>query len=225
MATPKTAGKSKAIASKRPLRRAVSQHARAAVQARGEATHRTILERAGVLARVIGLKALTIGGLAEATGLSKSGLFAHFGSKENLQVAVIEAERQEFLETVVLPAFREPRGEPRVRSMFEAFLLWAQREGGCFFMMASAELDDDDPSPAREALQQAQRDWIEMMATAARICIEEGHFRADLDPRQFAFQMKCLMLGYHHYLRLLNDRDTTSLTRHAFETMLSASRP
>jgi hypothetical protein len=122
-----------------------------------------------------------------------------------------------------MPALREPRGEPRIRAMFEGFLLWAQREGGCFFTMASAELDDD-PVPARHTLAQAQRDWIDTVATAARIAIAEGHFREDVDPRQFAFHFESLMLGYHHFLRLLNDADTAEMSRRAFESLLAASR-
>lgn len=203
--------------------RGVPANARAAVLARGEATKRAILEHAIGLARVVGLKALTIGTLAGVTGLSKSGLFAHFGSKEALQVEVVQAEAQNFLAQIVMPALREPRGEPRIRAMFEGFLLWAQREGGCFFTMASAELDDD-PVPARHTLAQAQRDWIDTLATAAQIAVAEGHFRADLDPRRFAFHLESLMLGYHHFLRLLNDADTTELSRSAFESLLAASR-
>ena len=208
---------------KTSAQRPVSANARAAVLARGEATKRTILTHAIGLARVVGLKALTIGVLAEVTGLSKSGLFAHFGSKEALQVEVVQAEAQNFLTEIVVPALREPRGEPRIRAMFEGFLQWAQREGGCFFTMASAELDDD-PVPARHTLAQAQRDWIDTVATAAGIAVAEGHFREDLDPRQFAFHLESLMLGYHHFLRLLNDADTAELSRNAFESLLASSR-
>jgi AcrR family transcriptional regulator len=213
----------KRLPQKAAASRAVPANARAAVLARGEATKKAILEHATGLARVVGLKALTIGTLAGVTGLSKSGLFAHFGSKEALQVEVVQAEAQNFLVDVVMPALRQPRGEPRIRAMFEGFLQWAQREGGCFFTMASAELDDD-PVPARHTLAQAQRDWIDTVATAAQIAIAEGHFRGDLDVRQFAYHFESLLLGYHHFLRLLNDADTAELSRSAFESLLAASR-
>ena len=143
--------------------------------AKGEATRQAILAKAVSLAKLVGVSGLSIGRLAEITGLSKSGLFAHFGSKEALDVAVVDEASHQFVADVVVPALREPRGEPRVRAMFDRWSEWGSREGGCFFVGASAELDDR-PGPARDRLVQAIRDWVDALATAARIAISEGHF-------------------------------------------------
>src|SRR5678815_2922243 len=115
--------------------------------AKGEQTRQAILARAFELAKTVGLSGLSIGRLAEDTGLSKSGLFAHFGSKEALEIAVIEEAARQFVELVVTPALRQPRGEPRVRALFERWLLWGERPGGCFFVSAVAELDDRHGPP------------------------------------------------------------------------------
>src|ERR671937_389400 len=102
--------------------------------AKGEQTRQAILARAFELANVVGVSNVTIGRLAEATGLSKSGLFAHFGSKEALEVAVVEEAARQFVQEVMVPALRKPRGEPRVRALFDSWMRWGQRPGGCFFV-------------------------------------------------------------------------------------------
>jgi AcrR family transcriptional regulator len=190
---------------------------------KGEDTRQAILGSAFELARVVGVAGLSIGRLAEATGLSKSGLFAHFGSKEALGVAVVEEASRQFVEAVMVPALRHPRGEPRVRALFEHWLAWGQRPGGCFFVGATAELDDK-PGPAREALVVAMKDWTDALATAARISVTEGHFRADLDPEQFAFDVHGIMFGAHTYLKFLRTPDATVRARQAIERLLASSR-
>ncbi|MGE0550316.1 MAG: TetR/AcrR family transcriptional regulator [Kofleriaceae bacterium] len=192
--------------------------------AKGDETRQAILARAFELASVEGVTGLSIGRLAEATGLSKSGLFAHFGSKEALEIAVVEEAGRQFIQDVMVPALREPRGEPRVRALFERWLTWGQRPGGCFFVGASAELDDR-PGPQRDALAQACKDWIDELSKAARIAISEGHFRSTLDPDQFAFELYGLMLGTHMFVRFLRDPASHERTRHAFERMIAAARP
>ena len=191
--------------------------------AKGEETRHAILARAFELANVIGVSGLSIGRLAEATGLSKSGLFAHFGSKEALEVAVVEEGARLFLHEVMIPALREARGEPRVRAMFERWHTWGDRPGGCFFVGASAELDDR-PGPARDAMVRALKDWVDALATAARIAITEGHFRTDLDPEQFAFEMYAIMIGAHTFQRFLHQPDAVARTRTAFERLVGAAR-
>jgi AcrR family transcriptional regulator len=191
--------------------------------AKGEETRQAILARAFELANVVGVSGLSIGRLAEATGLSKSGLFAHFGSKEALEVAVVQEAARQFVQDVMVPALRQPRGEPRVRAMFEHWLTWGERPGGCFFVGASAELDDRPGAP-RDALVQADKDWIDALATAARIAVTEGHFRDDLDPEQFAFELYGIMLASHTYSRFLRDPEATKLTRSAFERLLASVR-
>jgi AcrR family transcriptional regulator len=191
--------------------------------AKGEETRQAILARAFELSNVIGVSGLSIGRLAEATGLSKSGLFAHFGSKEALEVAVVGEASRVFVQDVMIPALREPRGEPRVRALFERWLAWGQRPGGCFFVGATAELDDQ-PGLPRDALVQASKDWIDELGKAARIAISEGHFRADLVPEQFAFEEYGVMLGAHTFFRFLRDPVALDRAREAFERLLASSR-
>jgi AcrR family transcriptional regulator len=191
---------------------------------KGQETRQAILARAFELATVVGVNGLTIGRLAEETGLSKSGLFAHFGSKEALDVAIVEEASRQFVQDVMVPALREPRGEPRVRALFERWVVWGQRPGGCFFVGASAELDDR-PGPPRDALVRASKDWVDELAKAARIAIREGHFRDNLDPDQFAFEMYGIMLACHQFFRFLRDPAATDRTRSAFERLVAAARP
>lgn len=190
---------------------------------KGEATRQAILSRAFELANVVGVSGLSIGRLAEATGLSKSGLFAHFGSKEALEVAVVVEAGRQFVQEVMVPALQEPRGEPRIRALFEHWLSWGQRPGGCFFVGASAELDDR-PGPPRDALVQACKDWIDALATAVRIGVSEGHLRADLDPDQLAFEMYGVMMGTHTFSRFLREPDALDRARRAFERLLADYR-
>ena len=191
--------------------------------AKGEQTRRAILARAFEIAKTSGLSGLSIGRLAEETGLSKSGLFAHFGSKEALCVAVVEEAAQQFVEFVMAPALQKPRGEPRIRALFERWVEWGQQPGGCFFVSAVAELDDQ-PGPARDALVQACRDWLDALATAARITVAEGQFRADVDPDQFAFEVYSAMLGFHTYQKFLRAPASLSRARDALERLLTAAR-
>jgi AcrR family transcriptional regulator len=190
---------------------------------KGEETRQAILERAFELANVVGVTGLSIGRLAEATGLSKSGLFAHFGSKEALEVAVVEEASRQFVQAVMVPALRQPRGEPRVRALFEHWLAWGQRPGGCFFVGASAELDDRT-GPARDALVRACKDWVDELAKAVRIGVREGHFRSDADSDQAAFEIYGIMTGGHLFNRFLREPAAIERTRKAFERVLASLR-
>ncbi|HEV8325140.1 MAG TPA: TetR/AcrR family transcriptional regulator [Myxococcota bacterium] len=193
---------------------------------KGEETRQTIVDEAMRIASTMGLGGISIGELAASLGLSKSGLFAHFGSKETLQIDVIHAAAERFVQKVVVPALRAPRGEPRVRALFEGWLRWGlsnELPGGCIFVSAAAELDDR-PGPVRDALVKTQRDWLDALAQAARLAVEEGHFRKGLDVEQFAFEEYALMLGGHHHSRLLKDARSIKRTRAAFETLLSTVR-
>jgi AcrR family transcriptional regulator len=190
---------------------------------KGEETKQAILGKAFELATVVGVSGLTIGGLADQTGLSKSGLFAHFGSKEALEVAVVEEAARQFVQEVMVPALREPRGEPRVRALFERWLAWGARPGGCFFVGASAELDDR-PGPPRDALARACHDWIDELAKAARIAIREGHFASTTDADQFAFELYGIMLSCHQFARFLRTTDALTRTRQAFDRLVASAR-
>ncbi len=191
---------------------------------KGGHTRERILDRAMAMAGVVGLEGLTIGDLAREAGMSKSGLFAHFASKEQLQLAIIETARARFVDEVIAPALKAPRGEPRVRALFERWLAWEKaRRGGCPFVEASYELDDR-PGPVRDALAAAQREWVDTVCAAARIAVDEGHLAANLDTRQFAFEMYGIFLAYHLYERLLESRDARSRALAAFDALLSRSR-
>ncbi len=194
---------------------------------KGEATRERILESALELASTEGLTGLSIGRLADRNGMSKSGLFAHFGSKEGLQLDVLELAVAKFRESVFTPALRADRGEPRLRALFTRWIDWADDQslpGGCLFTAAAAELDDQ-PGPARDALVDAQRLWMETLARAARIAIEERHFRADIDPSLFAFQLHSILLGYHHARRLLRDPEAGRRARDAVDALIASARP
>jgi AcrR family transcriptional regulator len=193
---------------------------------KGEQTHQAILERAVQVASRDGLAGLTIGSLAEDLQLSKSGLFAHFQSKEALQVETLRHTAELFVDQVVRPALRAPRGEPRLRAVFERWLAWARADasrGGCLFVAAAAELDDRE-GPAREELVRHQKDWLELIANVARTGIAEGHFAAGTDPAQVAHDTLGVMLAYHHARRLLRDPRAEPRARRAFEAQLATLR-
>lgn len=192
--------------------------------AKGEETRQAILTRAFEVAKMVGLSGLSIGRLAEETGLSKSGLFAHFGSKEALEVAVVEEAARQFVAFVMVPALREPRGEPRVRALFERWVAWGDQPGGCFFVGAIAELDERT-GPPRDALVQTCKDWLDTLATAARITVAGGQFRADLEPDQFAFEVYGIMLGFHAYQKFLRDPASRARALAALERLIVSARP
>ncbi|MEM8963092.1 MAG: TetR/AcrR family transcriptional regulator [Acidobacteriota bacterium] len=199
---------------------------RSAPRSRGEETRRAILKEALAQATKVGLEGLSIGGLAKETGMSKSGLFAHFGSKEDLQVGVLDFAAYYFVRTVVKPAIEQPRGEPRIHALVENWFRWERDivgPGGCIFIAASTELDDR-PGPVRDKLVAEQRRWIDALARSARIAIDEGHFRPDLDAAQFAFDLFGIILVYHYYHRLLRAPDSEARARHAFEELLKSAR-
>jgi len=192
---------------------------------KGALTRQAILEHAARMASRIGLEGLTIGALAEDLDLSKSGLFAHFKSKEALQLQVLEFGIGRFVDTVVRPALATPRGEKRVRALFERWMDWPRSSGlaGCMFVALATELDDR-PGPVRERLVQSQRDWLDVIANCARTAVVERHFQKDVDPDQFAHELYGIMLANHHAVRLLRDRDAVERTRRGFERLLDGAR-
>jgi AcrR family transcriptional regulator len=190
---------------------------------KGDDTRQAILARAFELATQIGLQGLSIGRLAEELAMSKTGVFAHFGSKEALEIAVVEEASRQFVQAVMVPALREPRGEPRVRALCNRWIEWGSRPGGCFFVMASAELDDRPGAP-RDRLVQSIKDWVDEIAKAVRIAIREGHFRTDLDPEQLAFELYCAMSGAHTFLQFLRDPQATPRLDTAIDRLIVSSR-
>jgi AcrR family transcriptional regulator len=193
---------------------------------KGADTREAILERAVQLASEVGLEGLTIGRLAEALDLSKSGLFAHFASKEGLQVATLERAAAQFVEAVIRPALRAPRGEPRLRALVERWQRWpieVPQPGGCLFVQAAVELDDR-PGPARDRLVSLQREWLSALATAVKGAVAEGHLREDVDPDQLAFELYGIMLSTHHATRLLHDPRASARARRAVDRLLASCR-
>jgi AcrR family transcriptional regulator len=193
---------------------------------RGAETREAILDHALRLASEVGLEGLTIGRLASALDLSKSGLFAHFGSKDELQVQVLNRAAARFAEVVVVPGLSAPRGLARLRALFEGWLRWPRevpQTGGCVFVQAAAELDDR-PGPARDRLVALQREWLETLARVVRGAQAERQLRADLDPEQFAFELYGIMLSCHHATRLLHDRKAVERARRALERLIDAGR-
>jgi AcrR family transcriptional regulator len=190
---------------------------------KGDDTRARILDRAFRMASRDGLEGLSIGGLATALAMSKSGLFAHFGSKEELQLEVLRAAARRFEDSVVRPAFRASRGTPRIRHLLENWVRWANSPdaaGGCLFVTAAIELDDRAGRP-RDFLVGAQKEILEAIARSAQLAIDAGHFRGDLDCRQFAFELYALLLGYHHAKRLLRDPRAETALRTGFERLLT----
>jgi AcrR family transcriptional regulator len=190
-------------------------------------TRSAILEHAMNLASRVGLSGVSIGHLAQDLKLSKSGVFAHFKSKEALQIQVLETAAARFVEEVVRPALRQPHGEPRLRALFERWLAWAKSQrtpGGCLFVAASVELDDR-PGPVRDRLVELQREWLALMANVMKAGIADRKFRPDADPEQFGHDLYAIMLGYHHASRLLEDPRAEARAHAAFDNLIAACRP
>ena len=172
---------------------------------KGERTRQSILERAVDLASLEGLGGLTIGRLADELDMSKSGLFAHFGSKEDLQLATIEAASQRYIREVFSIAIREPRGYPRLVAICRSWLSYLRRgvfPGGCFFAAASFEYDGR-PGPVRDLIRRLMDDWIGALEKAIRMAQDEGHMDREVDPAQLAFELNSLFFGanFAYYLR------------------------
>lgn len=193
---------------------------------KGEVTRQAILDHAASLASRIGLEGLSIGKLADDLELSKSGLFAHFRSKEALQVQVLEHAAAQFVESVVKPTLKAPRGEKRVRALFQNWISWPQLSGlagGCFFVAAVAELDDQ-PGRAREVLVQQQKDWRDVIANVVRTAVTEQHFKKTTDPELFAFELYGIMVAYQAASRLLSDPGAAQKADAAFEALVARAK-
>jgi AcrR family transcriptional regulator len=174
----------------------------------GARTRTAILQTAADLASVDGLDGLSIGRLATELAMSKSGLFAHFGSKEELQLATIEEARQRYAQEVIEPACAAGSGIARLHALCEAFLSYLERAvfpGGCFFASAMAEFDSKAPGPVRDRIAQCQEQWMSTLERAA----EEGQQRGELptgsDPQQLAFELEAALLSANWYYHLFND--------------------
>jgi len=190
---------------------------------KGERTRAAILDAALRIVSRAGLDGLTIGTLADATGMSKSGLFAHFGSREELLLAVLAHGQAEFTEVVFQPALAKPRGLPRLKAMFTNWLDWtesAELPGGCPMIGGATEFDDK-PGPVRDMLAGGQRTWIDTLKRTVRQAVEEGQLPAATDPEQIAFEMFGIALVVHHHRRLLGYPKARARALAALDKLLS----
>lgn len=194
---------------------------------KGEETRQAILDEALALCSQVGVSGLSIGALADKAGMSKSGVFAHFGSKEELQIAVMRESQQRFVDIVVRPALKAPRGIARLRAIFTNWLDWTERArlpGGCP-MNAAAQEFDDQPGPVRDAVEAGLADGHRLLANAVRMAIEAGELRPDTDIEQFVFEFTGLTLANMQSKRLFKDRDANRRALDAFERLLRDHQP
>jgi AcrR family transcriptional regulator len=188
---------------------------------KGQQTRAAILDAALALAANMGLEGLSIGALAEVTQMSKSGVFAHFGSREELQISVVREYHTKFEEEVFFPAMREARGVPRLKALFER---WVRRvsmelDSGCIYISGAVEFDDR-PGPVRDALASMVQAWQSALEKAVLIAVDEGHLKADTDPLQLVFELHGLILALHHDARFLRNAGAIGRVRTAFERLV-----
>ena len=192
----------------------------------GERTHAAILETATRVASVEGIHGLTIGRLAEALGVSKSGLYAHFGSKEQLQLATIDAAGTIFEEEVMRPALEAPEGLPRLEALCEAYLSYIERQvfpGGCFFASLLAEMDARS-GPIHDLVVSMEREWQEGLAELIRVAQEHGQLANDVVVEQLVFELEaCLELANYHFV-LFRDPQVLDRGRRGIATILERAR-
>jgi len=209
-----------------PISHSVTASGRAPARARkGELTRAAILEAALAIARRDGMEGLTIGLLAERLGMSKSGVFAHFGSREDLQLAVLEEYAARFVERVLRPAVRSARGLPRVRAIVDRWLalLAEELEAGCILIGGASEYDDR-PGPLHDALAAIITSWkVELLRALeqAKAC---GHLRPSVDLEQMVFEIYGLMLMLHQDARLLHGKDSMRRARLGLQRILDDAR-
>lgn len=190
---------------------------------KGELTRAAILDVALDLASRDGLEGLTIGLLADKMNMSKSGVFAHFGSREDLQIEVLKLYHHHFEQEVFYPAMKEPRGLPRLQSMFTC---WVRRvtveiASGCIYISGAVEYDDR-PGAIREELIGVVRAWQDALFRCVQQAIEMGHLRADTDPQQMVYEMYGLILALHHDARFIKRPGSVDRAQIGFDRLLKS---
>jgi len=188
---------------------------------KGNDTKTIILKTALQMASKLGLECVTIGSLAKETNLSKSGLFAHFDSKENLQIEILKYAAEHFSRKVMVPALHVERGIQRIKALIKNWIDWsAKLPGGCIFVMASTEYSDR-PGNVRDLLLNQQEEWIDSLKRIAQSAIKTGDFKNDIDLDQFAFDLYSMLMGFYYYHKLLNDSETKQRQETALEGLLA----
>lgn len=187
---------------------------------KGEQTRAGILEAALELASREGLEGLTIGALAERMNMSKSGVFAHFGSREDLQLDVLRLYNHQFEQEVFYPSMAEARGLPRLRSLFNRWIDRVSREiaSGCIYISGAVEYDDR-PGPIRDQLVSMVQTWQKALRRAAQQASDEGHLATGIAPDQLAFEMYGLVLALHHDARFIRSPDAVRRAQAGFERL------
>ena len=191
----------------------------------GAQTRSAIVRAAADLASVEGLDGLSIGRLASELAMSKSGLFAHFGSKQDLQLAAIEEARQRYVQEVIAPALAAGSGITRLHALCEAFLSYIERgvfPGGCFFASAMAEFDCKPPGPVRDRIAECQHEWMNTLERAAQDAQAQRQLSVGSDPRQLAFDLEGALLTANWYLHLYADPAYLSRARRAVRARLAS---
>ena len=193
---------------------------------KGQQTKQAILDAALALASQMGLEGLSIGALAEVTHMSKSGVFAHFGSREELQISVIHEYYSRFADEVFYPAMQQPRGLPRVRALFDN---WMQRvaveiQSGCIFISGAVEFDDR-PGPVRDALASSVKAWLAALYRAVVQAKQEGHLLPTADEEQMAFEIHALILALHYEARFLQNPSSVGRAHRGFDNILARYGP
>jgi AcrR family transcriptional regulator len=193
---------------------------------KGAATRELILDHAYELARQDGLEGLSIGALALGVGMSKSGVFAHFGSREDLQLALLNTASQRFAQFVLLPAFQQPRGLTRLRAILQNWSEWSHiHQNGCVLISAVVEYDGREDGPLRQAVKEQQGQWRAEIARAIKLSVDVGDLRADTDTEQLAFEIYALMLGLHHDGGLFGFEEARRRTWSALNRLFASYQP
>ncbi|MBE1159925.1 TetR/AcrR family transcriptional regulator [Dyella acidiphila] len=190
---------------------------------KGAATRELILDHAYELARQDGLEGLSIGALALGVGMSKSGVFAHFGSREELQIALLDATSRRFVEFVIRAAVLQPRGVRRLRAILERWTEWTRiHQSGCVLISAVVEYDGREDSPMRQRVKAQQSGWRAELTRAVALSVETGELRVDTDADQLAFELYSMMLGLHHDASLFDFDQARQRTWAAIDRLLTS---
>jgi AcrR family transcriptional regulator len=209
-----------------PIAAALSSLATALRPRKGDQTRAAIVDAALAMASREGLEGLTIGTLADQMQMSKSGVFAHFGSREDLQLAVLKEYVQRFVAEVLRPAVKKPRGLPRLEAILDRWVAFLAREitRGCI-MIAGAVEYDDRPGPQRDQMVAIITGWKAELLKAIRQAVSEGHLRPDVDANQMVFEVYGLMLAMHQDARLLRSSDSARRARTGLARLIAAAGP
>ncbi len=193
---------------------------------KGQQTKAAIVDAALALASQVGLEGLSIGAIAEVMQMSKSGVFAHFGSREELQISVVREYHERFEREVFYSALKQPRGLPRLQSLFDHWMRQtsAEIDSGCIYISGAVEFDDR-PGPVRDALVETVNKWQAAIHRAVDIAIAEQHLRADADAAQMAFEIHGLILALHYEARFLRNPQGLQRARQGFANILARNLP